>query len=308
MFLSTGLNEITVRSFISLLKWSPLSLLLRFLEFAVSFFSFTRISKIGRILGLLFFYVIRIRRKTVFLNLKIALPQLSSQHRYIARQSYAALGMNIMEFLYMSRAQFSEINSCMSVYGWKNYVKAAGKGHGVIVVTGHFGNFDLLACSQALKDVPLAILSKNLSSAGINSEWMRVRERFGLKIFGSNETRKVLLWLKAGNVLGLVTDQRISSRHGGIAVPFFSKKVWTSSAAAKLAQHSGAVLLPVVSQRVAPGRHVMRIEEPLMPVLKNDGSVDLFKTMKIINLRLETWIIEAPENWMWLHRRFKNSI
>ncbi|MBN2804527.1 MAG: hypothetical protein JXR91_15640 [Deltaproteobacteria bacterium] len=266
------------------------------------------VAKLGAFLGLIWFYVLRIRRRTVFFNLKAALPQKSGEHKEIARCCYASTGMNFTELLHIYSKPVSYINEHMQIIGWENYIAAKALNKGVIVVTGHFGNFDLLACSQGANGVPLAILSKNLSNTSLNRYWMNLRQRYGVRIFKDKEPRSVLKWLKSGNVLGLVTDQRISSKNGGVLVPFFSKKVWTSPAAAKLAFHTGAVLLPVVSRRVEAGKHVMTIGEAINPVVDNFGNIEIIGTMTLINKQIEKWILADPCGWMWLHKRFKNSL
>jgi KDO2-lipid IV(A) lauroyltransferase len=267
-----------------------------------------RAAKLGAFLGLVWFYFIRIRRRTVFFNLKLALPQKADEHKKIAKCTYASTGMNFTELLHIYSKPVSCINGYMEIKGWENYKDAKALNKGVIVVTGHFGNFDLLACSQGANGVPLAILSKNLSNDSLNRYWMNLRERYGVKIFKSEDSRSVLKWLKAGNVLGLVTDQRISLKNGGVLVPFFTKKVWTSPAAAKLAFHTGAVLLPVVSKRVGPGQHVMTIGKPIIPAVDNLGNFEIIETMTLINKQIEEWILADPCSWMWLHKRFKNSL
>ena len=287
------------------------SFIIKSLCFFASLISFKSASRAGEVIGLFLFYVVRLRRKVVLNNLSIALPDQREKHYNIAKCSYKSFGANIVEFLHLSnvsKMSKETVLDAMKIDGWNNYTRALAKGKGVIVVTAHIGNFDMLASASALKGVSLGIVSKDLSNSSINSYWMKIREGYGVKIFKSTDARGLLKWLKDGNVLGLVTDQRIGESMGGIMVPFFGRNVWTSPAAANLASHTGAVLLPVVSHRVAPGKHEMLIETPLNLSFDRTGKVDITSTMTSVNRQLEKWIKKYPCSWMWLHKRFKNSL
>ena len=109
----------------------------------------------------------------------------------------------------------------------ENYEAARSRGRGVIVVTAHFGNFDLLACSQAARGERLAIVSRELRAGGVSQFWMDARRATGLEIFSDQgDGKKIIRWLRQGGVLGLTVDQRTREPKGGIRCDFMGRSVW----------------------------------------------------------------------------------
>lgn len=282
--------------------------ILQIVSYFVSFLSFSAVYRLGKVLGHIWFYAVRIRRRDAISNLQKVFVGDSTDIPRIARESLGNTCANAFELMKMIHDPVGVFQK-IEVVGLNHYHNAFEKGRGVLVVTGHFGNFDLLACSQAFQGIPLGIVSKVLRSGGLNQFWMKCRRNSGLKIFEEGSQAKAILrWLRSGNVLGLVVDQRLSEKRGGKKVPFFGYDVWTSTSAARLARHTGAVILPVVIHRVNQIHHRIIVEPPLF----NDKDKSVFEfddseIMKTIHQRLEYWILCYPEQWMWIHRRFKNS-
>lgn len=280
--------------------------MLRLLAALVSLLSWRAAGRVGAALGLLWYRVLRIRRRVVAENLELALPGRASQHAEIARESYRNTGANGLELIRMSSMAPAEIAAAVETEGMDRYEEVLDRGRGVIVVTAHMGNFDLLACSQASAGVPLAIVSRELSSGGTNRFWMETRRRTGLEIFSEdNALRGSLRWLREGKVLGLVVDQRTPPSRGGARIPFLGVPAWTPTLAARLALRTGAALLPVRMERLGKGRHRMVVEEEIPAVGKAASrEEDVLALTGEINRRIEGWVRRAPGVWMWLHRRF----
>jgi KDO2-lipid IV(A) lauroyltransferase len=261
---------------------------------------------VGAFLGLCWFHIVRIRRRVVRSNLALALPERAADHRRIARETYRHLGVSALEFLKL-RGCPREAAARVHPRGLELYEEASGRGRGVIVVTAHFGNFDLLACSQALRGVPLAIVSRELHAGGSNRFWMESRLRSGLTIFTERGgARDVLRWLRRGNALGLVVDQRTPSSRGGVLAPFLGRQVWTSTAAARLALRTGAALLPARIERRDDGEHDLIVEPEILPDDLGGEGREVALTARI-NGVVEGWVRARPEHWMWLHRRFADA-
>jgi KDO2-lipid IV(A) lauroyltransferase len=277
--------------------------LLRGLARIASLLTWRGAQSVGAFLGLVWFHLVRIRRRVVRSNLALALPDRSDEHHRIARGSYRHLGVSALEFLKLS-VEPAAVADRVHHHGMAHFEAAHARGRGVIVVTAHFGNFDLLACSQALRGVPLAIVSRELHGGGSNRFWMESRRRSGLSIFPERGgVRQVLRWLRRGNVLGLVVDQRTPPARGGIRAPFMGQQVWTSTAAAKLALRTGAALVPVRIERRQDGEHDMHVE----PEIELDGERGPQAEHRLtarINRVVERWVRARPELWLWIHRRF----
>jgi KDO2-lipid IV(A) lauroyltransferase len=280
------------------------TLVLRAFAFFAGLLAWGRAQRLGAVLGLVWFYVVRIRRRVVFSNLSKALPSMRSEHEKIAREAYRHFGMSAMEFLQLRSIGPDGIARLIRTRGMEHYDAAKASGRGIVVVTAHFGNFDLLACSQAASGIPLAIVSRDLHQNGIGRFWMETRESSGLKIFpDKGAAKQVLSWLKSGRVLGLTVDQRTSPERGGILSDFMGLKAWTTTAPAELALRTGAAILPVRIERRLDGNHDVVVEAPIQ--MEGRPNADGVKALtRQINEVVETWIYNRPEHWMWLHRRF----
>lgn len=262
---------------------------------------------LGRGLGWIWYYALPIRRQVVLDNLDIVFQRPKKELKKIAAEAIVRISINTLE-LFKLRFSAPGLLSGIGLRGDEHYERAVAKGKGVVIVTGHLGNFDLLACSFASRQVPSAIVSKRLHNSAVNEFWMATRRKTGLCVFEEGKSQKnVLKWLRAGKVLGIVVDQRTSKKNGGCLIPFFKRKVWTSCAAARLAISTGATILPVMIHRVPNGTHEIIFEPPVQlnrPFEKGDE----FWIMEQIHHYLERWIEMYPEEWMWLHRRFKHSV
>jgi Kdo2-lipid IVA lauroyltransferase/acyltransferase len=281
------------------------STLLKILAAALSLLSERGARKVGAILGGAWFHIIRIRRKTVLSNLQKALPGSSRADRLrIAGEAFRHFGITAVEFLRMSRMKKEEVAAWVEVEGMSNFEAAAAKNKGIIAVTAHLGNFDLLAASQAARGIPLAVVSRNLHQGGANRFWMESRKRCGLEIFeDKGAARKILRHLKNNKVVALTVDQRTKSAKGGVLLPFMGHPAMTGTAPAALAAASGAPLVPVRIERLSDGRH-RAIIEPEIPFFGPRTRDALIGVTEKINEISGNWIVSRPEQYMWLHRRY----
>jgi len=283
------------------------TLLLHAIARLVAALSWRGAQKLGSFLGFVWYHLLRIRRRTVFANLATALPERREEHARIARESYRNLCVSALELVRTRSMTAEEIMERVHPSGLEHFEKALAKGRGVVVMTAHFGNFDLLAVSQAARGVPLAIASREMRAGASNRFWMETRSALGLAIFTERDfARRALPWLRAGRVLGLVIDQRTKARRGGILSPFFGVRVWTSTAAARLASRTGAAIVPVRIERGEDGDHDL-IVEPELELPEPDDPDFVSKVTAACNAVLERWIRGRPDHWMWLHKRFLDS-
>jgi len=279
--------------------------LLRGFARLISLLSWKGAQSLGAFLGLVWFHILRIRRGQVRRNLALALPHSAHEHYRISRAVYRNMGISGIELFKMRSMSGVETLGKVRNHGLERYEEALARGRGIIVVTGHFGNFDLLACSQALRGVPLAIVSRDLHGKSSNRFWMETRQSNGLTIFpDTGSARSILKWLRSGNVLGLVVDQRTGPSDGGIISPFLGQDVWTSTAPAKLASRTGAALLPVRIERREDGDHDLFVEREIKIPGGLSANDRVTRMTADINAVLEKWVRDLPSSWMWLHRRF----
>jgi KDO2-lipid IV(A) lauroyltransferase len=261
---------------------------------------------LGAALGWLWHTLVPIRRSVARSNLRLAFPERSeAERRRIARDSYVQLGRSAAEFLRLPGLNPERAAALVSREGIQHLQKALAQGRGAIVATAHFGSFDLLACSEALRGLPLNVVTRRQHSPGVDRFWMAVRSRCGVRLLPERGSALRLHRLLGQNqVVALLIDQHMPAGRG-IPIPFFGKPAATTPAPAVLALHSGAPILPASIERIGGGFHRLVIEPPVEVVRSQNRAEDVRRICQALNSWLERRIRERPDHWLWLHRRWK---
>jgi Kdo2-lipid IVA lauroyltransferase/acyltransferase len=283
-----------------------LRLLLPFLSFCFRCLPRRLSLAIGAALGWLWYAVVPVRRKVVRANLALAFPSLPVEARErIARDTFIQLARSAVEFLRLPGLTPRRAAVLVERVGEQHLEAALAQGRGVIAVTAHFGNFDLAACAEALRGLPLHVVTREQHTRAVNSYWMRVRRRLGVGLLpAKGSILRIHRLLREGKVVALVIDQHMPVGRG-IIVPFFGKPASTTHAPATLALATGAPLLPVTVLRLAGGRHRLVFEAPIAVDHNAKREPEILRITQVLNLWLEEKIRAHPEHWLWLHRRWK---
>jgi KDO2-lipid IV(A) lauroyltransferase len=254
-------------------------------------------------------WVLRIRRRVVLDNLRLAFPEKSDAERLdIARRTYRNLGQMVPEFLRVPFLPRAELEQIFEYEGWEVLEQARAKGAGIIACTGHFGNFDLLAAAQTLRGIPVTMITRQMGKSGANDLWRAIRQRSGVEdlvVTKGSTLAAATRAIKAGRALGYVIDQNQPVRRHAIFPTFFGIPAATAPTPAVLAMRSGAAVVFVLSVPLGDGRHKVILEGPLTPPDTGDRERDVLAFMQDLNDRLERWIRVYPDRWYWLHRRWK---
>jgi KDO2-lipid IV(A) lauroyltransferase len=265
------------------------------------------IAAFGAALGWLI-WAARIRRKVVLENLARAFPEKSDAERLeIARRTFLSLGQMLFDFLRVPYLPAAELERVFVAEGWDCYERAAARGTGVVACTAHFGNFEALAGAHTMRGVPITTISRQMADNWINRAWRAFRHKSGVDeiVVQRNATFKAASRaLKARRVLGFVIDQNDTSR-SAVFPTFFGVPAATSPTPAWLALRTGAAVVFVLSYPLGDGRHRVILEGPLEVPDTGDRDRDVLAFMQDLSGRLERWIRERPEQWYWLHRRWK---
>ncbi len=182
-------------------------------------------------------------------------------------------------------------------------------GKGVLVLTGHFGNFEV-ATIAGLAHFPQMHGRIHFVRRAIKPRWLDalVNRRFSRAGFGVMSKRgsldRILDRLAAGDMVVFPFDQH-ASPPDGIEVDFFGHSAWTFKSLAIIALATGAPVLPAAGWREADGRHVLRFEEPVKVVESGNVNDEIRATTRAFNAALERLVLRHPEQWFWVHRRWK---
>ena len=253
-------------------------------------------------------WTLRIRRRVVLENLRLAFPEKTeAERRDVARRTYRNLGAMIPDFLRIPALSRAELERIFVYEGWDRYEAARARGKGVIAATAHFGNFEVLAAAHTLRGVPITMISRQMGKSGANDLWRKARQRAGVEdlvVTAGRTLPAAIRSLKGGRVLGYVIDQNQQLKHA-IFPTFFGVPAATAATPALLAMRTGAAVVFLVSYPLGDGRHQVVIEGPLEPPDTGDRDADALAFMQDLNDRLERQVRAHPEQWYWLHRRWK---
>ena len=257
---------------------------------------------VGARLGDLAWTALPRRRAVALENLARAFPgRTATELTRIGRASFQHLGMNFVESCVFFFRPPARLLSRVSVDGVPHVEAAHAMGRGILLLTAHFGNWELLAACHALTRFPLSVVVRPLDSPLYDGILERFRTRSGVELITKRRAlTDIVDALRRGRMVGILLDQN-ASRREGVFVPFFGVPASTSKGMALIALRTGAPVLPVFIRRRPDGRHVVDAGAPV-PV-PPDGDVVAFT--RAFNEAIEAAIRQAPEQWFWLHRRWK---
>ena len=239
-------------------------------------------------------------RKRALANLRLAMPELdASQHRRIVTGLADHLARNAVEYLHL--ADLRDDPDRIAMTGADHLETARAAGHGAVLVTGHLGNWEAVRAACARLDWPPAIIYRQFNDPVIDAEAQRVMRALDAPILhkGKRGTLGLLRHIRKGGAAMILTDQRFN---GAPQLPFFGQLAKTALAPAEIAQEYGAALLPVCGiRRGRSSRFDVTIDPPLILGSGDSAALD---AMGAVNLRLETWIRETPDQYFWLHNRW----
>lgn len=261
---------------------------------------------VGRALGLGFGFLVPRNRRRALEGLSRSYPDRSERElRGIMWAMFRNLGMNTVEMLRWMGGREQELSARIDVQGEDHLQAAMSQGRGVAVLTAHIGNWDLMGLWAASR-FPLTIISKVIKHEALNRYWMEKRAQARVRILPAHGSyRQCLRVLKAGECLGFILDQNMT-RSEGIFVEFFGRSACTTPGLAMLAAHGAAPVLPVFMYRRADGGHSVRIHPPVPPPADRKPESIAAATQHYTRI-VEAAISAAPEQWIWLHRRWRTQ-
>jgi Kdo2-lipid IVA lauroyltransferase/acyltransferase len=239
------------------------------------------------------------KRETVERNLEISFPELTpAEVNKLAKRYFEAFGMSFAELALAWFAPDRRLDSLFTIAGVEHLESALAKGKGVILYTGHFTTLDL--CGRPLKWlVPwFACMFSHRGNDLLDAVQTRGRERIAHQSISSGSVRTMLRALAENAVVWYAPDQAYGP---GRLVPFFGELAMTNVATSKLARLSGAAIVPFSYRRVDGPRYELVFHPALDGIPSDDLLAD---TQRLVGL-LEQWIRACPEQYQWMHRRFK---
>ncbi len=261
--------------------------------------------KLGRGLGWVLGSIVKYRRAEVIASLKSAFPDLAhSDVRRIADEMYKQQGMNLIEMLRLSALGAEDFEGRVAVEGGEHLEGALQGGRGAIILTAHLGNWDMLGVLASQRGYRVTIITKGVKNPALNRFWSGSREQLGLKLVPAKESyRACLRALRQNHLVGFILDQNMTEEEG-IFVDFFGRPACTTPGLAYMSAHSGAPVVPVFAVRRSLSDHKILVLPPLEPVREKDKDTIRTATQQYTSI-IEDMIRSHPEQWIWMHRRWR---
>jgi KDO2-lipid IV(A) lauroyltransferase len=259
---------------------------------------------LGQTLGDLAYNLVRRHRLDVLQEMRRCYPGDSmDEARDRLRRVYRHIGMNYVEVFRWIGGQVAELDKRVQLTGGQHLEQARARGKGVLVLTAHMGNWDLMGL-WAARRYPLTIISKALRQEGVNRFWMEARAATGLSIVPSRKSYRACLGvLKKQGLLGFMLDQNTLA-HEGVFVDFFGKPACTHTGLAFLSSHSEAPVVPVFIYRKLDGTHWVEVQPPVDPPPDREPATLQAATQRYTRI-IEDAIRQHPDQWIWMHRRWR---
>jgi len=236
-------------------------------------------------------------RRTALKNLEMA--GFAGRER-ITTGVFDSIARLVVSFARFPRITRDNVQDLIRYEGLENFQQAHSLGKGVLVATGHFGNWELSAFAHAYLTAPMHIVVRPIDNARIDALVEHRRELSGNRAIAKKDAaRGILRALAAGDAVGVLIDQNTTPDQGAF-IDFFGVKACAGSAFVKLAQHSGAAVVPGYALwSDKEERYVLHFE----PAVEMTG--DVVEDTQRVHARLEAAIRKHPEQWLWIHRRWK---
>ncbi len=228
------------------------------------------------------------------------------QKSEILRRSFENLGKSLIEVLKFRQISSSNIDQFVTLEGEENLKKAFSKQKGIVFVTAHFGNWELMGITLAIKGYRTHVIAAPLYDSRLDRIMNRFRLIHGVETItrgGEKGARKILSALKNNQILGLLIDQDIDAE--GVFVDFFNRQAFTPSGAATLALKSGAAVILGFIHRELDNRHRIIFSGPVELIRRGELAQDIQDNTALFTKAIEENIRKHPDQWVWMHNRWQ---
>lgn len=262
-----------------------------------------RVRRFGERIGLLFWRVAKKRRQRAVDNLGLAFPEMSLEEREaLAKRVFLHFGRTSADFFASRGRTLAQLESQTEVVGYENLEAALALGKGVLMVTGHFGNWERSSAWLSLKGHKVSVVIRDADQQGVNQVVNELRTGPGTHVIPrGNSARTILKCLARNELIGILPDQNAED----IFLPFFGKPAGTNLGVGVIQERTGSPVIPVTCVDLGDGKYRLTFYPQLLPEpgyeTKGEG------LLRAINHWLEGVIREHPEQWLWFHDRWRNA-
>ncbi len=261
----------------------------------------------GALLGSLAYHGLRRLRRTGVRNLEIAFPDADDAWRArTLRNACRMLGWQLAEFCLMRRYTPGSTRGFIRYEGFENFRQAEAKGSGVLIVTGHLGAWELSSFYHSLMGHPMSMVIRRLDNERVDRFVNQVRCLHGNQVLHKDDfARGLLQAMREGRAVGILMDTNMTPPQG-VFVPFFGTAACTASGLARVARKTGAAVLPgCLLWHEEEQAYVLHFFPEIVMQGSGDAAADVLENTARCTAAIEAVIRAYPDQWLWLHRRWK---
>lgn len=260
---------------------------------------------VGDAIGLLWFDVFRIRRKLVIQNLTIAFPDLTYAKKVkIGRSSLRNMGRAFMDYFSVPFITKENYYDYFEVHGEEHLISALAQNKGVLLTSLHLGSYDFAACSLASRFRPFYVISKHFNIEALNKLWFGLRESKGIQFIGERRSSfDILKALKKNGIVCFIVDQFMGPPIG-VKSKFFNRETGSPMGLAVFSMKTHSPVIPVYTYKKGK-KNILVYSPEIKPVLLSDKDKSILQMTQNYNDWLECVIKKHPEQWLWVHNRWK---
>lgn len=284
-------------------------IIFKFFRFIVKYSPSFIINNILNLLAFIAYSLDKKHRKIAKVNLDLAFEERKTdqEKEVIIRACYKNLLYNLSEFIKNQGATKEEILSKVVFKNEQVLVEALKQKRKVIVITAHYGNWELIPLSIAAKFTSVSVVGRDLDSNVMNEILRQNREQFNIELISKEGAMKGMMKaLREGRSLGILVDQNTASNEG-LLIDFFGKKARHTPSAAILSRKFDAIIIPAFIKTDDFKTFEVSFYEPIETKMSDDKDTDILNSVKKQASITQKIIEEKPDEWFWLHKRWKNQ-
>ncbi len=271
--------------------------------------------RIGAQAGLLISLLLPSRHKIALDNIQRALPFMKTHPLWnsscknaeeLAREMFKNLGRSLMEVCRLYHGRGEDVINSIEFRGREHYESARAKGKGLLFLTGHCGNWELVALAfSSIFGEGMSVVARRQNNPYLNRMVEKMRMRYNSNvIYKQGALKAILSNLKKGQLIGMLADQAVFPEEGAL-IEVLGRKAWASKAPVIIAQKSGAPLLPTFIHREGERQIItFHPEHNFSGDMSEEG---IQRETQALSRYVEDFVVAHPTQWYWVHRRWKRA-
>ena len=300
----TGQQQVNFKNIAYFTAYIPLKIAI----VTIGMLPFGAATALGKLTGILFFYISATYRKVAIKNLKLAYNLTDKEAGRRALTVFKELGTTFAEIISFSPLSEKDIEERVEIEGYSNFLKAKEAGKGVFLLSAHLGNWEMLAAIHSMLSGSITVIYKKHKNPYVDGMITSIRQSSKIKaISRRNSARATISALKKEETVGILTDLHTSKEAQSVMVPFFKMPASTNYGLALLAIKTGAPIVPAFVVRNGKGRHLCTYKKPLFLKSTGDMDRDIKEGTARITAIIEEEIRKYPSQWYWVNDRWKST-